>query len=133
MAQKLFTDDEVEILKNNKYTYSVTNRSIKFTTEFKQLFYDMLQTEFHPPKIIEKLGYDIHILGLKRSYGIALHIKEEYKVNGEFHEGRMTSTIEQRLAKNEISPSKALIQMNTRVNYLEQQIEYLKKIFQEEE
>lgn len=132
MAQKLFTDDEVEILKNNKYTYSVTNRSIKFTVEFKQSFYDKMQTEFHPPKIIEELGYDIHILGVKRSYGIALHIKEEYRVNGEFHEGRMTSTIEQRLAKNEISPSKALIQMNTRVNYLEQQIEYFKKILQEE-
>lgn len=132
MALKLFTDDEVEILKNNKYTYSVTNRSIKFTVEFKQLFYEKLQKKIHPPKIIEELGYDSNILGIKRSYGIALHIKEEYRVNGEFHEGRMTSTIEQRLAKNEISPSKALIQMNTRVNYLEQQIEYLKKILQEE-
>lgn len=129
MALKLFTDTEVETLKNNKYTFSVTNRSIKFTVEFKQLFYDKIQEGLHPPKIIEELGYDIHILGIKRSYGIALHIKEEYRVNGEFHEGRMTSTIEQRLAKNEISPSKALIQMNTRVTYLEQQLEYLKKFF----
>jgi hypothetical protein len=130
MALKLFTDTEVEILKNNQYTYNVTNRSIKFTAEFKQLFYNKIQERLHPPKIIEELGYDINILGIKRSYGIALHIKEEYRVNGEFHEGRMTSTIEQRLAKNEISPSKALIQMNTRVTYLEQQIEYLKKILQ---
>lgn len=130
MALKLFTDTEVEILKNNQYTYTVTNRSIKFTAEFKQLFYNQIQEGLHPPKIIEELGYDINILGIKRSYGIALHIKEEHRVNGEFHEGRMTSTIEQRLAKNEISPSKALIQMNTRINYLEQQIEYLKKILQ---
>jgi len=130
MALKLFTDTEVEILKINQYTYTVTNRSIKFTAEFKQLFYNKIQERLHPPKIIEELGYDINILGIKRSYGIALHIKEEYRVNGEFHEGRMTSTIEQRLTKNEISPSKALIQMNTRVAYLEQQIEYLKKILQ---
>jgi len=130
MALKLFTDDEAEILKNNQYTYSVTNRSIKFTTKFKQLFFDKMQTESHPPKVIEELGYDINILGIKKSYGIAFHIKEEHRVNGEFHEGRMTSTIEQRLVKNEISPSKALIQMNTRISYLEQQIEYLKKILQ---
>ncbi|MFA5036368.1 MAG: HTH domain-containing protein [Candidatus Izemoplasmatales bacterium] len=131
MALKLFTDTEVEILRINQYTYNVTNRSIKFTTEFKQLFYDKIQEGLHPRKIIEELGYDINILGIKRSYGIALHIKEEHRINGEFHEGRMTSTIEQRLSKNEISPSKALIQMNTRVTFLEQQIEYLKKILQE--
>ncbi len=130
MALKLFTDTEVEILKNNLYTYTVTNRSIKLTAEFKQLFYNKIQERLHPPKIIEVLGYDINILGIKRAYRIALHIKEEYRVNGEFHEGRMTSTIEKRLAKNEISPSKALIQINTRVTYLEQQIEYLKKILQ---
>jgi hypothetical protein len=41
----------------------------------------------------------------------------------------MPSTIEQRLAKNEITPSKALIQMDTRITDLEQQIEYLKKYF----
>jgi hypothetical protein len=35
---------------------------------------------------IKDLGYDIEILGVKRAYGIALHIKEKYKVNGSFHE-----------------------------------------------
>jgi len=55
VAQKLFTDDEIEILKNNKYTYSVINWLIKFSVEFKQLFYDKMQTEFYPPKVIEKL------------------------------------------------------------------------------
>lgn len=132
MALKLFSDEEIQTLKSNKYTYTVTNKSIKFTAEFKQLFYNKALEDMSPPDIIKDLGYDIEILGVKRAYGIALHIKEEYKVNGGFHEGRMTSTIEQRLAKNEITPSKALIQMNTRITYLEQQIEYLKKILREE-
>ena len=35
MALKLFSDTEVEILKNNQYTYNITNRSIKFTAKFK--------------------------------------------------------------------------------------------------
>lgn len=131
MAIKLFSNEDVEILKNNKYTYNATNRTIKFTVEFKQLFYNKLQEGNYPPKIIEDLGYDINIIGAKRSYGIALHIREEYRVNGGFHEGRIPSTIEQRLTNNEITPSKALIHMNTRITYLEQQIEYLKKILVE--
>lgn len=131
MAIKLFSNEDIEILKNNKYTYNVTNRTIRFTVEFKQLFYNKLQEGNYPPKIMEDLGYDINIIGVKRSYGIALHIREEYRVNGVFHEGRIPSTIEQRLANNEIAPSKALIQMNTRITYLEQQIEYLKKILVE--
>lgn len=40
MALKLFSNKEIQILKSNKYTYTITNKSIKFTTEFKQLFYN---------------------------------------------------------------------------------------------
>lgn len=41
MRAKCFTNKEVSELKKNKYTAFVSNHSIRFTLEFKQLFLQM--------------------------------------------------------------------------------------------
>lgn len=132
MAIKKFTNEEKEMLKSNKYSHNVTNNSIRFTAEFKQLFYKKIVEGASPRDIVVELGYDLDILGVKRAYGIALHIKDEYRLNGEFHNGRRLSSLQEKLENNEITPSKALLQIQTKISYLEQQVEYLKKILVKE-
>lgn len=131
MSQKKFTQDEVIILKNNKYTYSVTENSIKFTMQFKQLLYDKIQQGILPSKILEECGYDIKILGPNRPSAIARHIVEEYKVHGAFHSGKKRTSLEAEVLNGTISPSKALIKMQSEIIYLKQEVEFLKKILQE--
>lgn len=63
---KKFSDEEVQILKDNKYTYSITHNYIRLTAEFKQLFLDKLNGGFTPMEAIVKFGYDPKILGYKR-------------------------------------------------------------------
>jgi len=131
MSLKKFTREEIEILKNNKYTYSVTENAIRFTAEFKELMFDKLNEGFSASTVLEDCGYDLSILGTERPKGIACHIKEEYKVNGSFHEGRKASSLQCDIESGKISPSKALIKMQVEITYLKQQVEFLKKILKE--
>ena len=132
MGIKKFNREEIEILKNNKYTYRVSENSIKFTVEFKELMFSKLNEGFSPSTVLEDCGYDLSILGKERPKGIAYHIKEEYKVNGSFHAGEKLSSLQDDLENGNISPSKALIKMQIEITYLKQQIEFLKKILKEE-
>ena len=38
MGKNYFTDEQVELLKKNKYVKHVSNKSITYTLEFKNLF-----------------------------------------------------------------------------------------------
>lgn len=53
MARKVFTDEEIEMLRKNPYTYVVTPKMIKFTQEFKELFWKEYQNDVKPGKIFE--------------------------------------------------------------------------------
>lgn len=40
MSKKIFTESDLKILRENKYTYKVTPNTISFTKEFKTIFYE---------------------------------------------------------------------------------------------
>lgn len=42
MSKKLFTDQEVKMLRDNQYTYAVTPHILSFTKEFKELFCNII-------------------------------------------------------------------------------------------
>jgi hypothetical protein len=66
MARKKFSDQEVEILKNNPYTLKVNQDSIRFSEEFKDEFYALLKEEETAEDILIELGYDPKMLGKER-------------------------------------------------------------------
>jgi transposase-like protein len=66
MARKKFSDQEVETLKNNPYTLHVNTDSIRFSEEFKDKFYALLQEEKSAEDILQQLGYDPKMLGKER-------------------------------------------------------------------
>ena len=56
MSKKVFTNEEVEMLRNNPYTYAVTPHILSFTKEFKELFWKEYQAGEIPRQILEKWG-----------------------------------------------------------------------------
>ena len=54
MSKKVFTNEEVEMLRNNPYTYAVTPHILSFTKEFKELFWKEYQEGGIPRQILEK-------------------------------------------------------------------------------
>lgn len=77
MDRNTFTKREIQILKNNPYTYRVTESQIFYTKEFKEEFWRRYQLGETPRKIVEELGYDPDILGTSRLSGLQINIKKQ--------------------------------------------------------
>lgn len=125
MSKKVFTDKEVEMLRNHLYTYAVTPHILSFTKEFKELFWKEYQAGAIPRQILEQHGYPAGVLGKKRIWGIAHTIKNQYYSREGLREGslpRSSSDNDDRAAED------AVRQLQGEVEYLRQEIEFLKKI-----
>lgn len=66
MPRNYFTDEQIEMLKNNKYVERVTKANVVFTEEFKNLFYSQYINGLGPSKIFTSIGIDTKILGRYR-------------------------------------------------------------------
>ena len=133
MRRKLFTEEQQQLLRQNPYIYSVTETRITLTKEFKEIFMTAYKAGESPRKILEDHGFDISIIGERRIWSISQHIRTEYQKYGEFHEGygpRGTSATHPVLTDTDTPVSEAdeIRQLRHEVDYLKQEMEFLKKI-----
>ncbi len=129
MANRSFTDEEIRQLKANPYTYWVTEGMISFTKEFKQEFWNRYQNGIKPRDIIKILGYDPDILGETRISGIQGLIKKTVRSGKEFTDSPLAGMPTQRLTSIEYDPTReTIIKMQNEILFLQQEIEFLKKI-----
>lgn len=130
MSRSQFTVEQMQLLRQNPYTHSVTKTRLSFTKKFKEIFHAEYQAGESPKQILIDHGYDIEIIGESRIWNMTSRIQEQYKKNGEFHEGHGP----RRLIKpntstsNPLSEKEELKQLRHEVDYLKQEVEFLKKI-----
>ena len=79
MSRKQFTEEQLTILRQNPYVYSVTGTRMTLTKEFKEIFMTAYQAGELPRTILEDHGFDISIIGERRIWSISQHIRDEYK------------------------------------------------------
>lgn len=128
MSRKPFTSEEINILLQNPFTYKVTNSTISFTKEFKQIFIEKYLQGMIPRQILIEHGYDPDILGDHRIWGIAQYLKAQYaEAGGSFPEG-YTQRKRTEKSAGQLSEKEELKQLRLEVDYLKQEIEFLKKI-----
>lgn len=127
MSKRVFTTEEVEMLRGNQYTYSVTPRTLSFTKEFKELFWEEYQAGAIPRQILEKYGYPADVLGRERIWGIAHVIKKQYHSLAGLHEGSLPKTCPAADSSGK-SAEDHIRQLQGEIQYLRQEIEFLKKI-----
>ena len=128
MSKKPFTAEEIIILRQNPFTYKVTNSTLSFTKEFKELFITEYNAGVVPRQILANHGYDPEILGDRRIWGISQHLRAQYEEFGGNFSGCSTAS---RRAKNPdklLSEKDELKRLRQEVDYLKQEIEFLKKI-----
>lgn len=128
MSKKTFTQEEINILLQNPYTFRVKNNTISFTLELKKIFMEKYRQGMMPRQILLEHGYDPEILGDCRIWGIAQRIKNEYfESDGCFSKER----VQHRKPKEptgQLSEKEEIKQLRQEVDYLKQEIEFLKKI-----
>ncbi len=127
MGKNLFTEEQLNELKNNPFTLSVNEQQIRFTVEFKKYLLDEREKNNTPWKeVFSKAGYDPAILGKSRMDAIINTIRKEAASPKGLHE---TTTIKVYKKGNERKQTqKAIEQLQNEVIRLQQQIDFLKKI-----
>ena len=99
MTRKLFTEEEIEILKKNKYVGNVTEKAITYTAEFKEEYIGLILTGNNRSEAIRKLGFDPKILGRERVRSLNRRMKRKIR-NGETYEDKRTTNSGRRKTKN---------------------------------
>ena len=127
MAKKKFTPEQMTELRQNPYTYNISECQIFFTAEFKEKFYQLRQKGLTSKEAIASLGYDPDILGETRIDGINHLINKAVREGRGFREGVTPRTS----ILNEECPEltrENFLRMQHELLYLKQEMEFLKKI-----
>ena len=77
LAKKIFTPEEIEILKQNPNTLDVTSEIFSLTLEAKKKIVEMREKNWPESRIFRELGYDTQILGHHRMKGVLMRVKQE--------------------------------------------------------
>ena len=127
MSWKTFTSEEVVMIRQNPYVKSATAHMIRFTSSFKESFWEQFEKGRSLADIMKSMNFDIDMLGESRIRGIAQHIREQVESGTGFRDVRQTSVLGGTPDKP-LPPSKALLHMQHEVAYMKQELEFIKKL-----
>ena len=123
MSKVKFTQEQQQLLRDNPYTVKVTADVLSLSREFKEIFYREYLSGVAPRDILQKYGYPPEVLGAKRIWGIGHSIRKQFEEHGEFYDIRTPVP-----AKVEATQEEKIRQLEHQVDYLTQEVEFLKKI-----
>lgn len=133
MTKQTFTQEEMDIIRQNPYVVSVSSTKISYSLEFKKFAMKHSKEGMKSTEIFQKAGFDTEMLGKSRMYAAIKKIKKEAASPNGLHEPWGKSK-EQRLAEfaeedfSKKQTQKAIQDLQKKILHLEQQIEFLKKI-----
>jgi len=128
MSRSYFNENQVKILKKNKYVLKVSNASITYSDEFKKLFIEEYLEGKLPRIIFEKNGFDSEMLGTKRIQTAANRWKKKYQLDGFIGLKDTRKTNSGRPLKRELSSEEKVLRMEAKIRLLEAENELLKKL-----
>lgn len=128
MSNKIFTEEEVEILSKNKYVKKVSNKGITYTDEFKRSFIAENNNGKLPRQIFEEHDFNIEILGMNRVRASGKRWRSAFRRNGvsqlqdtrKFNSGRPSD--------KDLSIEEKYERLQAKLKILEAENELLKKL-----
>lgn len=128
MSKKLFSDKEIEILKNNKYVLNVSSKGITYTNEFKIQFIADSNNGMSSREIFEKANFDIDILGARRIESAGSRWRADFRKNGVSGLDDTRRNNSGRPRVKELTPKEVLKRKDAEIAYLKAEIDLLKKL-----
>ncbi len=130
MSKKLFSNEEIFDLSNNKYVKAVSENVITYTDEFKTLFIVEYGNNKTPFNIFEDAGFDAAVIGNDRIWSASKRWRRSYKDSGvlglrdsrKFNSGRPLS--------RELTHEDIIEKKDAEIAYWKAEAELLKKIEQ---
>lgn len=128
MSNKLFSDEEIDILSKNKYVKSVSKRGITYTDDFKTLFIAEYNKGYLPTQIFIDAGFDVNILGNHRIYSASKRWRKLYRESGELELRDTRKFNSGRPLSRELSVEEIIAKKDAEIAYWKAEAELLKKI-----
>jgi len=124
MANKKFTEDEMNHLKASSYVLDVSPSIVHFSVEFKEKFWNSIQMRKAPHETVIELGIDPKILGENRVNGLKTMIRNEVRAGKGFRDLETYGAY----VKDFTNPEAKVKYLEQQISYKDQEIEFLKKI-----
>ena len=128
MSKKLFTEQEIEILRENKYVKRVGAKGITYTDELKQFAISKSKEGFFSTEIFELAGFDLAIIGRTRAQKALDRWKRAYKESGVMGLQDTRKGSSGRPLERELSLEEQLERERAKNKFLEVQLEFQKKL-----
>ena len=124
MANKKFTEEEMNHLRASPYILDISPSIVHFSAEFKELFWNSIKEGKEPRKIVIELGIDPDILGESRLNGLKGMIQNEVRAGKGFRDLKTYGSY----LKDYTDPEAKVKYLEQQLAYKDQEIEFLKKI-----
>ena len=118
---------DVEKLRCNPYVKSVTESSVTFTEDFKQMAYEAKLRGVSVAETMKKNGIDPEILGEKRIENFSYLLNKKARSTGGFKDHR-NENYHRPARSNEETMENRLRQLEHELAYTRQEVEFLKKL-----
>lgn len=128
MSKKLFNKTEREMLSMNSYIAKVSEKSLTYTDEFKQLFMDQYLLGKTPRDIFETAGFDLSLIGMTRVEQCADRWKKAYERDGIIGLSDFRKGASGRPRQRELTSAEIIAKQEAKIKLLESQLELLKKL-----
>lgn len=129
MSQKKFTEREIKILNQNPYVKKVSEKSITYHDEFKQLLILQIDEAKTPRMIFEQAGFDVDIIGMKRIEAAASRWKKAYQISGLVGLKDTRQTKSGRRLNRKLTDQEQTAKLEAKIKLLEAENELLKKVY----
>lgn len=128
MSNKRFSNEEIELLSQNKYVRNVSEKGITYTNEFKIHFIAEDSKGKTARIIFEEAGFNVDILGNKRIESAGGRWRAAYKINGISGLDDTRRCNSGRPRKRELTKDYVIAKQTAEIEYLRAEIELLKKL-----
>lgn len=130
MGKILFNEHQRNLLERNINVQSVSDRSIQYKPEFKIQAVQDYKNGKRPSQIFRNAGFDLEMIGSEKAKGSLSRWRkslEKYGEDGFFTERHGKGSTD-RPSSKEVSSEEKLRKVEARIQYLEAEVELLKKL-----
>ena len=126
MGVNYFTEEQVRELEKNPYVKKVSNKSITYSEEFKELYWIDYQNGMQPIEIFKKYGFDPYALGSRRRDNFTNRLKKQAAREDGFKDTRSKNS--GRPSTKELSLEVQLERLKHKNEVLQQENDFLKRV-----
>ena len=125
MSKLRFCKEDIEKLKDNPYISNISEKAITYTDEFKEKFVELYNKGKMPTEIFRLCKIPPEIIGRKRIDMLSYRLKKKVEYGEELIDKR--KEFSGRPKSKELTKDEEIQRLKHKIQYQEQQIEFLKK------